>query len=77
MRSVQKSLLAALLTPNDRLKALQESQSFTELLMLQEELKFYPVGDVWNELCARANTVGDANWFDAVKDYEKDVLIKR
>ncbi|MBQ3014038.1 MAG: L-rhamnose isomerase [Clostridia bacterium] len=77
MRSVQKSLLTALLMPHDRLKQLQDTQSFTELLMLQEELKLYPVGDVWNELCARANTVGDESWFDAVKEYEKDVLSNR
>lgn len=77
MRSLQKSLLTALLMPHDRLKHLQDTQSFTELLMLQEELKLYPVGDVWNELCARANTVGDESWFDAVKEYEKDVLSNR
>ena len=77
MRSVQKALLTALLMPNEHLKALQDSQNFTELLMLQEELKLYPVGDVWNELCARAGTVGDASWFDVVKTYEKDVLSKR
>lgn len=77
MRSVQKAILTALLMPNERLKALQDSQNFTELLMLQEELKFSPVGDVWNELCARAGTIGDASWFDIVKAYEKDVLSKR
>ena len=77
MRSVQKSLLTALLMPNERLKALQDSLSFTELLMLQEELKLYPVGDVWNELCARAGTIGDESWFKVVQDYEKDVLSNR
>ena len=77
MRSVQKSLLTALLMPHDRLKQLQDNQSFTELLMLQEELKLYPVGDVWNELCARAGTIGDESWFQIVKKYENDVLGKR
>lgn len=77
MRSVQKSLLAALLMPHERLKQLQDTQSFTELLMLQEEIKLYPLGDVWNELCARADTIGDESWFNIVKDYEKDVLSKR
>lgn len=77
MRSVQKSILTALLMPNERLKALQDSQNFTELLMLQEELKFYPVGDVWNELCARAGTVGDESWFEIVKEYEQNVLSQR
>ena len=77
MRSVQKSLLTALLMPHDKMKQLQDSQSFTELLMLQEEMKLYPIGDVWNELCERANTSGTEDWFNAVKDYEKDVLSKR
>lgn len=77
IRSVQKALLSALLMPNARLKELQDTLSFTELLMLQEEIKLYPLGDVWNEFCARAGMVGDESWFDAVKDYEKDVLSKR
>ena len=77
MRSVQKSLLTALLMPHDKMKQLQDSQSFTELLMLQEEMKLYPIGDVWNELCERANTSGTEDWFNTVKDYEKDVLSKR
>ncbi len=77
IRSVQKALLSALLMPNECLKELQDNQNFTELLMLQEELKLYPMGDVWNEFCARAGVIGDESWFDAVKEYEKDVLNKR
>ena len=77
IRSVQKALLAALLMPNERLKELQDNLSFTELLMLQEELKLYPIGDVWNEFCARAGIVGDESWFDAIKEYEKNVLSQR
>lgn len=77
IRSVQKALLAALLMPNERLKELQDNLSFTELLMLQEELKLYPIGDVWNEFCARAGMVGDESWFNVVKEYEKDVLSRR
>ena len=77
MRSVQKALLTAMLAPNAELKALQDNLQFTELMMRQEELKMMPVGDVWNEFCARNNTVGDASWFDAVVDYEKNVLAKR
>ena len=77
MRSVQKALLTAMLAPNAELKALQDNQQFTELMMRQEELKMMPVGDVWNEFCARNNTTVDASWFDAVVDYEKNVLAKR
>ncbi|MBQ9785220.1 MAG: L-rhamnose isomerase [Clostridia bacterium] len=77
MRSVQKALLNALLLPNEKMKAMQDNLEFTELMMLQEELKLYPMGDVWNEFCARAGMVGDASWFKAVKAYETDVLSKR
>ena len=77
MRSVQKALLTALLMPHGKLRTLQDEKQFTELMMLQEELKFYPVGDVWNEFCRRAGIVGDASWFEVVRQYEKDVLLKR
>ncbi len=77
MRSVQKALLSALLLPNDKMKALQNAMQFTELMMLQEEMKMMPVGDVWNEFCARAGMVGDASWFDAIRDYEESVLKAR
>ena len=77
MRSVQKALLTALLMPNKKLKAMQDSLNFTELMMLQEEIKFLPVGDVWNEFCARAGIAGDASWFETVREYETNVLAKR
>lgn len=77
MRSVQKALLTAMLLPNAKLKELQDTMQFTELMMLQEEMKFYPVGDVWNEFCRRAGMPGDASWFEVIRAYEKDVLAKR
>ena len=77
MRSVQKALLTAMLLPNAKLKALQDECRFTELMMLQEEMKMLPMGDVWNEFCSRNNTVGTADWYNAVVDYEKTVLAAR
>jgi L-rhamnose isomerase len=77
VRSVQKALLNALLLPNEKMKEMQNKLEFTELMMLQEELKLYPMGDIWNELCARAGMAGDASWFNSVKDYEKDILSNR
>lgn len=75
-RNMQKALLFALLQPNDKLKALQESGNYTELLVLQEEVKTLPLGDVWNEYLKRQNIPGE-DWFDIVKDYENTVLINR
>ncbi|MBR1970667.1 MAG: L-rhamnose isomerase, partial [Clostridia bacterium] len=75
MRSVQKALLNALLQPIDTLKTLQNEGRLTELMVLQEELKTAPFGDVWQEYLNREN-VG-ANYISEVMRYEKEVLLKR
>jgi len=77
MRNMQKALLNALLQPNDKLAKLQNDRELTELLMLQEELKLYPVGDVWNYYCELNQVPQNEEWFQQVKDYEKQVLLKR
>ena len=75
VRNVHKALLFALLQPNDKLKALQESADFTSLMAMQEELKTAPFGDIWNEYLAREGVPAD--YLTAVKDYERDVLSHR
>ena len=77
IRNVQKSLLYALLQPNEILKKLQLNSQFTELMVMQEELKTYPMGDIWREFCIRNNVCDSEKWFDDVKDYEKNVLSKK
>ncbi len=77
MRNMQKELLQAMLTPWKSLKAKQDAGAFTEQLVLQEEFKNYPAGEVWAEFCRRQGTVADETWFKAVEKYEKDVLLKR
>lgn len=76
-RSWQKALLYALLTPNEEFKKLQDENRFTELLVMQEELKLYPFGDVWEEYCKLCGVTADQSWLEDVKAYEKDVLLKR
>ena len=76
-RNAQKALLMALLTPNEELKKLQDREEFTELLVRQEELKTMPFGEVWNEYCRRCGAPEDGKWFEQVKEYERDVLLKR
>ncbi len=75
MRSMQKALLNALLQPKDTLKALQNENRLTELMVLQEELKTAPFGDVWTEYLNRENV--NINYIDEVLKYEKEVLSKR
>ena len=77
VRNMQKALLAALLTPHDTFAQLQEKRQFTELLVLQEEFKLYPVGDVWNYFCKQNDVPLQEKWLDEVKIYERDVLFKR
>jgi len=77
MRNMQKALLSALLTPNKRFAELQQEGNFTELMALQEELKLYPLGDIWDYFCEKHHVPVRQNWFDDVREYEKTVLLKR
>ena len=74
-RNVQKALLYALLQPNERMRA-QDKGMFTELMALQEEMKTYPFGDVWEHTQA-AEVPHDQSWFDQIKNTESEVLSNR
>ena len=74
LHSVQKALLYALLEPKT-LKALQDTNNFTELMVRQEELKTMPFGAVWEEYLRRESIPQD--YFAEIKRYEADVLSKR
>ena len=76
-RVLQKSLLFALLQPNEVLTGLQNEGNFSKLMVAQEELKTMPFGDVWNEYCRSCGKPEDGQWFSEVERYEKDVLSKR
>lgn len=77
MRNMQKALLYAMLTPNKELRALQDKGDYTRLMVMQEELKTYPFGDVWNEFCRRAGVPVKEDWYQEIQRYERDVLLKR
>lgn len=77
MRNMQKALLFALLQPYGKLKALQDAGDFTRLQVLSEELKLYPVGDVWNYFCETNGVPGKEDWFAEVEKYEAEVLAAR
>lgn len=76
-RSWQKALLNALCTPSKELKRLQEENRLTELMIMQEDLKTYPLGDVWAEYCRQCGVAEDKSWFETVQKYEDEVLMKR
>lgn len=77
MRNMQKALLLGLLEPHAQLKKMQDEHNFTELLATLEEIKTLPLGDIWNHFCEINNVPVGKDWFNVVKDYEIDVLLKR
>ena len=76
-RNMEKALLKALLTPWHLLKEAQDKYDHTKVLALQEELKTLPWGEVWEEYLKEQGVVSDAEMFEQIKAYEKDVLVKR
>lgn len=74
-RNVQKALLMALLTPD--LTEMQNADNWTELMVVQEELKTMPFGEIWAEYCRVCGAPADGEWFATVKEYEREVLSKR
>ena len=77
LRNVQKALLSALLTPTELLTKKQDEYNWTEVMVLQEELKTLPFEDVWEEYCNRCGAPAGIEWLGTVKKYENKVLSKR
>ena len=75
-RNVQKALLSALLEPKT-LATLQNDNNFTKLMVMHEEQKTLPFGEVWDEYCKRQGKPLDGEWFEIVEKYEKEELSNR
>ena len=76
-RNTQKALLAALCEPHERLKQLQDASAFSELLILQEDIKTLPFGEVWAEYCRVCGVPADGAWYPLIAAYESEVLRER
>ena len=76
-RNLQKALLFGLLQPNAELTRLQNEGNFTKLMVMQEELKTMPFGDVWDAYCAACGKPADGQWFAEIEKYEAEVLSVR
>ena len=76
-RNLQKALLFALLQPDEELKKLQDENNFTKLMVVQEEFKTLPFGEVWNEYCASCGKPLDGEWFPEAERYEREILSER
>ena len=75
LRNLQKALLMALVTPD--FTELQNADNWTELMVRQEELKTMPFGEIWEAYCRECGVPADGEWFQIVKQYENEVLLKR
>ena len=46
-------------------------------MVMQEELKTMPFGEIWNEYCRSCGKPEDGCWFPAIEAYEAEVQSKR
>lgn len=76
-RNALKGLLFALLQPNETLRTMQDHAEFTEKMVLMEEMKTLPFGDIWEYFCETQGVPATGTWFETVKEYEAEVLLKR
>ncbi len=76
-RSVQKAILYALLTPHDRLKELEAQSDKTRLMVLEESLKGYPWGAVWDEFCRRQNVPEREEYMRDIDRYSAKTFAQR
>ena len=71
LRSVEKALLYALLLPAEKMKKLQDENDLTALMVLTEDMKSMPFGDIWEEYLRRENVPAD--YITPVREYEKSL----
>ena len=76
-RNMIKSLLLALLEPTRTLRELEAQGDYTARLALLEEQKTMPFGAVWDYYCETRGVPGGSAWLARVKNYEREVLVKR
>jgi L-rhamnose isomerase len=77
VRATRKAILYGLLDPSPRLKRLELEGKLGQKLATMEEAKTLPFGDVWDELCRRADVPIGASWIGDIEAYERDVLCAR
>jgi L-rhamnose isomerase len=76
-RNLRKALLRALLEPASRLAEAEQRWDHTARLAMLEEQKSMPWAAVWNQYCESRGVPAGLAWLDAVRAYEREVLIRR
>ena len=64
-----------MLQPDAKMKELQDKADFTSLMVLSEEAKTLPFGDIWAEFLNRQKVESD--YLNIIKEYEEKVLVNR
>jgi len=77
IRATRKAILYALLDPSPILTKLESEGKLAQKLALMEEAKTLPFGDVWDELCLRADVPVGRAWIPEIEKYERGVLAGR
>ncbi len=76
-RAMLKALLAALVEPTAKLRALELEGDFTARLAMVEQVKTLPLGAVWDDYCLRHQVPAESRWLAEVRKYEEEVTGKR
>ncbi len=76
-RNLQKALLYALLEPRAELKKLQDEGNWSKLMVMLEEEKTMPFGEIWDEYCRVCSKPLDGQWYAQIEQYETEVQSKR
>ena len=77
LRNTRKAILAALLQPVELMKKLEKDKDVSARLAYAQEFKAAPFALVWDYYCEKTGKGAGLSWLDGVREYEKDVLLKR
>lgn len=76
-RATLKALLAALLTPVNKLRTYEEQGHNFEKLALLEELKTFPFSAIWDYYCELNGVPVGVEYIKSIQMYENEVLSRR
>ena len=66
-----------MLEPTETLKKYEIELDYTSRLAVLEELKTMPFEAVWDKYCEKCGVPCGMDWIPQVKEYEKEVLLKK
>ncbi len=77
VRATRKAVLAALLEPTQRLRALEADRDYAGRLSLMDEMRTAPVGAVWDRYCLQKGVPAGNRYMEDIARYERDVMAAR